>query len=262
MSTNTYAINYGFSAKCIVILSTFIALGCSGSDSESTNVGNPDGSGGYTATTTFGGLGGATMIASGGQIASGTTGISSGGTTTSTGMSSGGVTTTTSVVATGGVATGGATAATGGKSTGGATSATGGATSATGGAATGGNTAKACVPAATGGPKAMNPGTACISCHSGANPSAGVAITLGGTIYSGVSSTTAVSGATVTITDSKKVVTTLVTGSTGNFYTNKSISFPAQVAVSKCPDTATMISTVSSGDCNSCHGSTNRIHLP
>ena len=72
------------------------------------------------------------------------------------------------------------------------------------------------------------------------------------------------SGATVTITDSTNKKITVVTGSDGNFYTTSSISFPATIQVSKCPDTASMSATISTGDCNSCHNNSKQaqIHLP
>jgi hypothetical protein len=105
----------------------------------------------------------------------------------------------------------------------------------------------------------MNTGKACMSCHgSGQSPNMKAA----GTLYSTANGGSAVSGATVTITDSKGTKITMVTGSSGNFYTSSTISFPATVQVSKCPDTATMPTTITTGDCNSCHNSSMRIHLP
>jgi hypothetical protein len=128
-----------------------------------------------------------------------------------------------------------------------------------GGASGTGGSSAACVPAATGGPSGMNTGQDCISCHgSGQNPK----MVAAGTVYSKASGGTAVSGATVTITDSKGAVTKQVTGNSGNFYFTGAISFPANVVVSKCPDLATMPTTITAGGCNSCHNSTMRIHLP
>jgi hypothetical protein len=83
-----------------------------------------------------------------------------------------------------------------------------------------------------------------------------------GTLYSTASGGSAISGATVTITDSKGTKITMVTGSSGNFYATTTISFPATVQVSKCPNIATMPTTITTGDCNSCHNSSMRIHLP
>lgn len=106
----------------------------------------------------------------------------------------------------------------------------------------------------------MNAGQACISCHGpgGTNPR----MTVGGTVYSSATGGSAVSGATVTIIGGDGAKLTLVTGRTGNFYTSSAISFPATVEVSKCPDTQVMTDTISSGDCNSCHSASMRLHLP
>jgi hypothetical protein len=105
----------------------------------------------------------------------------------------------------------------------------------------------------------MKAGNACLGCHaSSQNPK----LTLGGTVYSALTGGSGVSGATVTITDNAGKQTKLVTGSSGNFYTSSAIAFPATVQISKCPDTVAMSATITSGDCNSCHGSSMRIHLP
>jgi hypothetical protein len=87
-------------------------------------------------------------------------------------------------------------------------------------------------------------------------------MTLAGTLYSKASGGTAVAGATVTVTGSNGAKITMVTGSSGNFYSGGAMTFPATVQVSKCPDGASMSATISAGDCNSCHTSSMRIHLP
>jgi hypothetical protein len=105
----------------------------------------------------------------------------------------------------------------------------------------------------------MNTGQDCLSCHgSGQSPK----MTAAGTLYSKASGGSAVSGATVTITDSKGTKIKLITGNSGNFYTGSAISFPATVEVSKCPDTVAMPTTIAAGNCNSCHNSSMRVHLP
>lgn len=107
----------------------------------------------------------------------------------------------------------------------------------------------------------MNTGQACVSCHgSGQSP----AMTVAGTVYASATGGSGVSGATVTVTGSDGKKVTMVTGRSGNFYSNSSISFPATVQVSKCPDTQTMPTTITKGDCNmgGCHTSAMRIHLP
>jgi len=149
--------------------------------------------------------------------------------------------------------TGGATG-TGGSSATGGTTGTGGAT----GTGAGGTTT-ACVPAASGGPSGMNSGKPCITCHgSGQSP----AMKIAGTLYSALTGGSGVSGATVTITPASGSPITMVTGQSGNFYSNSAVTFPATVQISKCPNTVTMPSTITSGDCNSCHGSSQHIHLP
>jgi hypothetical protein len=254
-----------------------------GSGGSSSNGPAPPGEGGVlsgagtTGSATGGSAGESTVSALGGT---------SGGGTTNSGPATGG-----SVVAGSGpdsgapgaggtVVVGGATGRGGASGTGGATgvgAATGaggsqgtGGTSATappgtggangaGGAPGAGGSSASCVPAASPGSKGMNTGQACVSCHgNGQSPT----ITLGGTVYGSATGGSGVSGATVTITESNGKKTTLVTGSSGNFYTGTAIAFPAKVEVSKCPDTATMGTTITSGDCNSCHGSSMRIHLP
>jgi hypothetical protein len=85
-------------------------------------------------------------------------------------------------------------------------------------------------------------------------------------LYASATGGAAVSGATVTITGNDGTKITLVTGGTGNFYTSNAIAFPAKVEVSKCPDTKAMLTTITSGDCNSCHKNAGAaggaLHLP
>ena len=188
--------------------------------------------------------------------------MSTGGTQAAGGnASTGGSFATTGSAKTGGASNMGGNSNTGGAKTGGASSTggakTGGASSTGGSKATGG---AACTPTATGGPNGMDEGRACVSCHaSGESP----AMKLAGTLYSTVTGGAYVTGATITITGANGVKTTLVSGSKGDFYTNTSISFPAEVTISKCPNTVVAPSNhVTHGDCNACHSSSNRIHLP
>jgi len=110
----------------------------------------------------------------------------------------------------------------------------------------------------------MNHGQACLGCHSGANPSAGINMTLAGTMYTSATSTTPVVGATIKVTGANGTTITMVTGSNGDFYSTAAITFPATVVASKCPDTQTMPAQLTSGSCNQsgCHTSGMRIHLP
>jgi hypothetical protein len=108
----------------------------------------------------------------------------------------------------------------------------------------------------------MNSGQACLGCHVSGGQASSRIFTAAGTLYASATGGGAVSGATVTITDSNNKKVTIVTGSDGNFYTTTSIAFPATVQASKCPDTQTMSATLSKADCNSCHTSSMQIHLP
>ncbi len=132
----------------------------------------------------------------------------------------------------------------------------------TGGATGAGGATTACVPAASPGQSGMNSGQACLTCHSSGGRMSRMPFSAAGTLYASATGGGTVSGATVTIigSDNKKV--TVVTGSDGNFYTDSPIAFPATAQISKCPDTATMSVALSAGDCNSCHGSSMRLHLP
>lgn len=84
-----------------------------------------------------------------------------------------------------------------------------------------------------------------------------------GTLYSGESSKTAVKGATIIVKDNAGKTLKLITASNGNFFTyDKTIKFPVTITASMCPDTLAMSSSQSSGDCNGCHTSAKRIHIP
>lgn len=127
--------------------------------------------------------------------------------------------------------------------------------------------ASACIPAvATGDSGHHNPNTACTAgCHDGGGGEP--VFTAAGTLSAAAGASAAVAGATITITGADGVTRTLISATNGNFYTTEAIAFPATVAVSKCPDTATMVSTISTGECTTgCHvaGGTagGRVHLP
>jgi hypothetical protein len=187
-------------------------------------------------------------------------GLDTGGGAAGGGQTSG----TGGVVGTGGAkATGGskATGAGGSTATGGK-SGTGGATATGGSSGTGGAKpdAGACIVAKTPSGGGMNQGEACLSCHQTFQPPR--LFTLGGTLYADANGTAAVGGATVTITDQNDVVTTLVSGSDGSFWSAAAFAFPVNIAISACPSTVSMPTTADSGDCNNCHVAGTRIHLP
>jgi hypothetical protein len=132
----------------------------------------------------------------------------------------------------------------------------------TGGATSTSSGTTACIPAATPGSRGMNTGQACIDCHVAGGQESSRIFTAAGTLYTSASGGTVVSGATVTITGSDGKKVTIVTASDGNFYTSSAIAFPASMQISKCPDTAAMGTTITAGNCNSCHNSSMRLHLP
>jgi hypothetical protein len=105
-----------------------------------------------------------------------------------------------------------------------------------------------------------NPGAVCQTCHTGQG--AAPLWTVAGTIFETATGGAAVAGATVTITDADGQVLELVTASNGNFYTSQAVALPLTVEASRCPDTKAMNGQPDTGSCNSCHGSTMRIHLP
>ena len=102
----------------------------------------------------------------------------------------------------------------------------------------------------------MDPGSNCVSCHG--------SFSVGGTVYSSATGGSPVSGATVRIIGADHGVLELVTGGDGIFSSTQKVVFPATVAVSSCPDTVTMSSTISYGGCSKagCHGSSAPVHLP
>jgi hypothetical protein len=88
-------------------------------------------------------------------------------------------------------------------------------------------------------------------------------ITYGGTIYQSNGSSTA-GNIQIGIRMGNNLVTTY-SGSQGNFYGNISGASwaTAQIAIRNASGTAVMPTNASaSGDCNSCHGSSNRIVVP
>lgn len=118
-----------------------------------------------------------------------------------------------------------------------------------------------CIPEATAGGSAGHmPGQDCQGCHGSMTGPLG--FTLSGTVYGDLEGSSPVGGATVVVTDDEGSVHQLVTHDNGNFYTTATIAYPATVAVSRCPDTAEMLTTFEHGACNLCHHSAFRVHLP
>jgi hypothetical protein len=107
-----------------------------------------------------------------------------------------------------------------------------------------------------------NPGTNCMNgCHNHG-------FTIAGTIYTSATSNSAVTGATVTVTDANGQVLHIVSQLNGNFYTSTPVTYPLTVNASSCPSISKMTAQVASGGgaCaqNGCHatGGQGQIHIP
>jgi hypothetical protein len=260
------------------------AMGAGGGSGST--AGGGGGSTGVAGTTGTGG-GGSPGNDQGGSTGTGggvLTGTGGGG---STGVGGGGSTGTGGRGGTTGVGGGGSTG-TGGRGgttgVGGGTAGRGGATGAggLGGAGTGGAggdpltapatcTSKTMWTQANRGSSDMNPGKACITCHSTMN---GPSLTIGGTVYptghepdlcNGANGS---NGARVVITGADGKVQTLTPGTSGNFNSRTTVALPFKAKVTYMGRERAMVTPQSTGDCNSCHtqnganGAPGRIVLP
>jgi hypothetical protein len=123
-------------------------------------------------------------------------------------------------------------------------------------------TQEACEPVAAVIPAGHhNPGQNCLTCHDG-NTADAPLWTLAGTLYTSAAGATALPGGTIIATDAAGSEIKIISGDNGNFYTSQTVVFPVTIVASRCPDTRPMISPQQVGDCNSCHGANQRIHLP
>jgi hypothetical protein len=116
-----------------------------------------------------------------------------------------------------------------------------------------------CIPPASGGPRVHDPdydGQRCARCHDSTY--------IGGYVYDGITSSTPVSMATVTITLADGTELSAVTGPGGFFQIEGEPTAPYEACVSKCPDTRCAASGthLSTDDCSVCHDASLRIHLP
>jgi len=117
----------------------------------------------------------------------------------------------------------------------------------------------------------MNPGRACIACHSTMD---GPPLTIAGTIYPTGHEPDLCQGADgskgilleITGADGKTLM--LTPGASGNFETGTSVKFPVTAKVTYMGRTRAMTAAQASGDCNGCHtqaganGAPGRIALP
>jgi hypothetical protein len=106
-----------------------------------------------------------------------------------------------------------------------------------------------------------NPGLDCMTCHNAAN-AAIPQFTVAGTLYTDPAGTAPLPGATVTVTDNAGAKYPIVVSTNGNFYSEQPVQFPVHVEASGCPNTAAMQTPPAVGNCNSCHVTGSRIHLP
>jgi hypothetical protein len=117
----------------------------------------------------------------------------------------------------------------------------------------------------------MNPGRACITCHT---TNRGPTLTIGGTIYptahepdlcNGANGT---NGARVIIVGADGQTQTLTPGTSGNFNSRTRVTTPYRASVTYMGRERAMTATQTSGDCNACHtqngtnGAPGRILLP
>ncbi len=121
-----------------------------------------------------------------------------------------------------------------------------------------------CVDIGTPGLSSHNPGTGCMNggCHDGTTPPT---MTVAGTLYDAASGGNTVAGGTVHLEDSAGNPITLITGSTGNFYSTDPIAFPVKAGASSCPSAKEMSNMVTQngGNCaqSGCHVAGMRIFV-
>src|SRR5947208_3602125 len=102
----------------------------------------------------------------------------------------------------------------------------------------------------------MNPGRACISCHSTMN---GPALTIAGTVYPTAhepdlcNGANGSNGARVVITGADGQTQTLTPGASGNFNSRTAVKTPFKAKVTYMGRERAMASSQTSGDCNGCH---------
>lgn len=106
------------------------------------------------------------------------------------------------------------------------------------------------------GSPSMHPGAACNACH---QTSGGPNLRIAGTVYPSLHEPNDCSGAapppliTVTVTDSRGRIAAMPVNEAGNFLTTMRLTPPFKATVTNGIQTRSMVGTVNSGDCNSCH---------
>jgi hypothetical protein len=117
-----------------------------------------------------------------------------------------------------------------------------------------------CTQLASGGPKthdAEYDTQACWVCHD-------KGVYTGGFLYNGITSSTTVSNATVTLTPTSGSPLTAATGPGGMFYFPGTIAAPYTACVSKCESKVCSAADTHTtpDDCRTCHNESNRVYLP
>ena len=111
----------------------------------------------------------------------------------------------------------------------------------------------------------MNPGRACITCHSMGD---GPALTIGGTLYPTAhepdlcNGTNGANGARVVITGADGQTLTLTPRASGNFNSRTQVTLPYRAKVTYMGRERVMAAMQTSGDCNSCHTQTGTSSAP
>jgi hypothetical protein len=127
----------------------------------------------------------------------------------------------------------------------------------------GGATPTACTPPQVTLKQSHYAGQECLTCHANGQ-NAQLRWTIAGTLFQDTYGTVIRGGATVTVTDARGQVVSMVTDSEGNFYTSQAVSFPITTSASACPSTKAMSEKVLTGSCNSgnCHDTKLPAYLP
>lgn len=104
------------------------------------------------------------------------------------------------------------------------------------------------------GSQLMNPGRACIDCHS--TDRRAPVFTAAGTVYPTGHEPdlcNGASGATIELMDATGRTATVTSNSAGNFYYQGALTLPITATVTYMGRTRSMLTPANSGDCNSCH---------
>jgi len=107
------------------------------------------------------------------------------------------------------------------------------------------------------GSELMNPGRACIDCHSMGGD--GPAYSIAGTVYPSAhepdlcNGADGASGVVVTIVGADGLTQTLTPNSAGNFGSRSAVAFPYRAKVSYMGRERAMAAMQTTGDCNTCH---------